>query len=247
MMKRIAGQGNQSRSRRQGDQTRSRRQGQQQGNGTKKQKRWGTVVYIAVLLSAILITVSVATVNKYMRSLNYPTPYYELVQEFSKKYNVEIPLIYAIMKAESRFDTNAVSPAGAYGLMQIMPDTAEGIARDLKVKDYDDSLLLDPRYNIEFGSWHINWLMKRENLHYAEGGENIETIAAAYNAGHSNVEKWLKDLRYSSDGKTLKRIPFGETDTYVQRVKDNYHEYKIIFDEIDKENNKSFIERVLRK
>jgi len=217
------------------------------GQGGKRQggrKRNKKIIYISVAEAVVIAAVSIFSINPYRTSLSYPTPYYELAEKYSEKYGVEMPLIYAVIKAESKFDANAVSSANAYGLMQILPSTGEWIAKNIDYKNYDDSLLFDPDCNIEFGCWYLNWLMKREALHYNES-QNIDLIIAAYNAGHNTVENWLEDPKYSSDGKTLENIPYGETASYVKTVEKYYNEYKVELNKEAAEKNEGSVRKVL--
>jgi soluble lytic murein transglycosylase len=173
---------------------------------------------------ALCIIIGGFFLYKYFYSVdNYPTPYLETVSKYSEQYNVETPLIYAIMKAESNFDTVAISSAGAYGLMQILPTTGDLINITVKYPNYTSSLLLTTDCNIKFGTYFLRWLMNRPNLY---DGLSYDNVIAAYNAGHSKVESWLANPLYSSDQKTLSVIPFDETASYVKTVNSYYYEYK---------------------
>jgi soluble lytic murein transglycosylase len=83
-------------------------------------------------------------------------------------------------------------------------------------------MLNDPEFNIRIGCWYLN------NLN-TEFKYNTEVVLAAYNGGRGNVQKWLKSSEHSSDGKTLKYIPFKETDKYVKKVRVNYRIYKYLY------------------
>lgn len=148
----------------------------------------------------------------------YPTKYKEAVDKYSAEFNVDRSLIYSIMKNESGFSETAVSHKNAVGLMQITPETAEWIAEKINVTDYS---LADPEDNIRFSCWYIEYLCRNFG--------SLETAVAAYNAGEGNVKKWLNDARYSTDGKNLSAIPFGETEKYVVNVMSAYNIYNKLY------------------
>ena len=138
-------------------------------------------------------------------------------------YRVEPPLTFAIIRQESGFDTNAVSPAGAQGLMQLMPGTARGVAGKLGM-DYAMSSLTSPDYNIALGQSYIGSMLDRF------GGSNALALAA-YNAGPSRVDQWLRangDPRASTEATIdwIEMIPFTETRNYVQRCIENLQVYR---------------------
>jgi soluble lytic murein transglycosylase len=134
-------------------------------------------------------------------------------------------LILAVARQESVFNTWVVSSAGARGLMQLMPATAETMARRLGLP-YNQGLLTgDPEYNIRLGSFYLKGLLERYR-------GDLALVLAAYNAGPSRVEEWL---RLHGDPRRRDRhalidwielIPFKETRNYVQRVLENHEIYR---------------------
>lgn len=133
--------------------------------------------------------------------------YNDIIDEFAEEFCIDKDLIKALIHAESGFDPDAVSPKGAVGLMQIMPSTAEFLAKRLDIGEYD---LFDPRTNIYFGTAYLKYLYGRFS--------SDKTVIAAYNAGEGRVAEWLKNPDYSSDGVDLKVVPFKETAVYIKRV-----------------------------
>lgn len=177
----------------------------------------------SALVFYILLTVVflVFAAGIYLLDSYFPLEYEETVMKCSEEYGVDPALICGVIATESRFDADAQSEKGAIGLMQIMPETGKWIAGKLGIKEFSEEMLTEPAVNIEMGIWYLNYLEKRFD------GE-ADTVIAAYNAGHGNVEKWLKDAQYSSDGRTLSEIPFEETRNYVKRVNRAYEIYSKI-------------------
>ena len=157
-----------------------------------------TLIVLALLFAGFL----------YGLTILYPIRYSEIIKEFAEKYDLPPELIYAVIHTESRFRAEAVSRVGASGLMQLMPATAESVAGRIGLTQPID--LVDPRTNIELGSWYLRDLIDRFEV--------LDTALAAYNAGRGRVAGWLRDESLSSDGVNLDHIPFGETRRYVERV-----------------------------
>lgn len=117
-----------------------------------------------------------------LNKLLLPRPFLSNVSKNSKRFTINQNKIYAVIKAESLFNHQALSPAGATGFMQLMPATASGIASQLKMNEYN---LKNPLTSIEMGAQYISWLNR-----YFKG--NFDFIVAGYNAGAGNVNKWKK-------------------------------------------------------
>ncbi len=167
---------------------------------------------LRIFLSLIILSVMGVLVFFFSRSVLktlYPLKYTEFVEVYAEENNLSEDFVYAVIKCESSFKSDAVSHVGAKGLMQIMPDTFDWIK--MKLRDdasYED--IFDPELNIEYGCYLYGYL--------SEKYESEELSLAAYHAGMGNVDKWLKDTKYSDDGKTLKNIPFPSTKKYVTKV-----------------------------
>ena len=153
----------------------------------------------------------------YIVSLGYP------VWDLKHDERAEQAIVLSIIRQESNFSTDAVSPAGARGLMQILPSTAKQIARRKK-KPFSASMLnSNPDFNVEMGSTYFADMLKRFDGSYI-------LAVAAYNAGPTNVRKWVKTLGKPDENLDavdwIERIPFNETRNYVQRVLENLHIYR---------------------
>ena len=138
----------------------------------------------------------------------------------------ELALIYAIARQESEFNASARSPAGARGLMQVMPATAKGIAKRNGYRYSIDKLSGDPKYNATFGATYLGERIGQFN------GSYILAIAS-YNAGKGNVDKWIKRFGDPRDPRVdpvdwVELIPFTETRNYVQRVMENLQVYRAL-------------------
>ena len=133
--------------------------------------------------------------------LRYPLRYEEIVVGHAENYDLEPHLLAAVIYQESKFDADAVSDSGAVGLMQLLPETAQGIADRTGGSGWHERDLVNPELNIRYGSWYLRHLLDKY------GDE--ELALAAYNAGQTNVDRW----REEGGG-----IRFAETRHYVHRV-----------------------------
>ncbi len=174
---------------------------------------------IFLIIIAIFSTVAIMCIDD-IQKLFYQRNFEEFVTKYSSEYEVPEALIYAVIRAESEFDPEAKSHAGAIGLMQLMPDTLDWLARLLNESEPTGDIK-DPETNIKYGTFYLKHLYDRFG--------SWETALAAYNAGHGRVANWLKDEKYSSDGKTLSNIPIEETNNYVNKVMSDFNTYKKLY------------------
>ena len=175
--------------------------------------------YSFKLLKILKLKENLSLIPEEFSEALYPYAFADCVNEESKTFNVKRELILSMMKVESNFNFNAVSPAGAAGLMQLMPPTAKGIAKEIGVAKYD---LSDPCTSIKFGANYIAWLDR-----YYKG--QIEYMVAGYNAGAGNVDKWKaaasnKEIDYFSEF-----TPFDETRDYIFRTKKYLIQYESVY------------------
>ncbi len=172
----------------------------------------------------ILVSMSADRTISEFDKYEYPQKYSDAVEVAAAEFGLPENLIYAVIKAESGFDAEAVSSAGAMGLMQIMPSTYESdIKPRLGFKKSGEDALFNYVVNIRSGAYYLSRLYK-----YCG---DLETALAMYNAGIGNVSSWLGNREYSYDGKRLipERIPVSETRTYVARVMYYYERYNDIY------------------
>jgi len=154
----------------------------------------------------------------------YPYSFAECVNEESKNYNIKSELLLSMMKVESNFNHKAISSAGASGLMQLMPPTAKGISKKLKISKYD---LIDPCISIKFGANYISWLNG-----YYHG--QIEYMISGYNAGTGNVNKWKGRGDFKDIDQFSEFNPFDETRDYIFRIKKYLIQYETIYKKFKK-------------
>ncbi|HET8553178.1 MAG TPA: transglycosylase SLT domain-containing protein [Gammaproteobacteria bacterium] len=143
--------------------------------------------------------------------LRYPLAYRDAVRTRANALGLDPAWLYGLMRSESLFAANAVSYAGALGLMQLMPSTGRTVASRLGIDIDDDDMLLDPKLNIKLGSAYLG----RVRAHF---GDNPCLATAAYNAGPGNVREWLPIAGPMAADVWVANIPFGQTRTYVRRV-----------------------------
>ena len=173
------------------------------------------------LLFILLIAILGVILKTPVQKIIYPIEHEEYIHKYSSEYDIEPYLVMAIISAESRFDENAVSHKDAIGLMQLKEETAMWCVKKFNIElPYNN--LYAPDVNINIGCSYLRFL-----LDYFDG--ETKTAVAAYNAGQGNVSKWLKDKKYSSDGKTLDAIPFKETSDYVEKVFKRKNIYKKLY------------------
>jgi soluble lytic murein transglycosylase len=155
--------------------------------------------------------------------LAYPQGYWDSILSYSRKYGQDPFFIAAIIREESQFSSAALSPAGARGLMQVMPTTGEHVAQVIKLKGFDRGKLFEADTAINIGTWYISQLMKRFK-------NDPLLVAAAYNAGPEAVAGWLSRNGYPGEREAfVEAIPYAETRGYVKKVLRNYAEYKRIY------------------
>jgi soluble lytic murein transglycosylase len=172
----------------------------------------------------IVILLFMATVITFPRwiTLFYPEPNRELVFTTAYEYDVDPYLVFAIIRAESKYQTGAMSSVGARGLMQIMPETANWIAGQMNEPGVSANDLHNPEVNIRLGCWYLGSLNREFEGH-------LPIVIAAYNAGLGKARQWVVSGSWDGSEKDLSRIPFPETRRYVRKVLKNYAAYRAIY------------------
>ena len=162
----------------------------------------GGVLALAALVGVFLY-VEQTEPSWYVR-LRYPLEYEHIVRGHAEQYDLDAALLAAVIYRESEFDADARSSSGAIGLMQLLPDTAEGIAQLTGGSGFVVDDLYDPEINVRYGSFYLRRLLRKY--------EDERLALAAYNAGQANVDEWIAEGR--------EEIPFPETREFVENVLD---------------------------
>ena len=157
---------------------------------------------VAVVLVAAVAFAYLETANPgWWVRIRYPLKYQAIVRAHARNYQLDPTLLAAVIYQESKFRPNVKSTSGAIGLMQLLPDTAKGIAVHTGGSQFKVIDLYNPELNVRYGCWYLRHLLDKY------GDER--TALAAYNAGQENVDEWRRQGR---------GIVFSETRHYVDRV-----------------------------
>ena len=161
------------------------------------------------LISVLILVAAVSVGFVYLRDgeptwfdrIRYPLKYEQIVRGHAKNYDLDPALVAAVIYQESKFRADAKSSSGALGLMQLKPETAEGIAIRTGGSRFQTSDLYNPEINIRYGSFYLRRLIRKYG--------DTRLALAAYNAGQANVDEWIAED---------KGIEFPETRQYVDEV-----------------------------
>jgi soluble lytic murein transglycosylase len=156
---------------------------------------------LALAAVAIAFAVVQHTTPPWYARLRYPLEYRAIVVGHAENYDLDPALLAAVIYRESKFDASARSSSGAIGLMQLLPSTANGIALHTGGTRFRVDDLYDPEINVRYGSFYLRRLIRKYG--------DVRLALAAYNAGQTNVDRWL-----AGSGE----IEFPETRSYVDKV-----------------------------
>jgi soluble lytic murein transglycosylase len=176
---------------------------------------------IALAATVALVVVVASHIHQVTQGRGLPLSDTTVIREQAADKHLDPALIAGVIYAETKFDPRT-SSAGALGLMQILPATAQYIAQLSGGFRFTISDLATPRINVAYGSWYLRYLLD----HY-EGNE-MEAVAA-YNGGLANVDGWVAKARGEGRTLTVADIPFPETQAYVRRVLHAQSEYRAIY------------------
>lgn len=181
---------------------------------------------LAIFASALIVLIALGAWALFGRGRmdlsRYPMTYAPEIRAAAQEFSLDPAYVASVVLAESSFDAEAVSSAGAIGLMQIMPATGEWIAGKLEDEPFDVQRLYQPEVNLRYGCWYLRFLLDRYD-------GDMYTASTAYHQGQGRVDQWLEDPQYSQDGRTLTAISSAVTDTYVNRIMESYANYQELY------------------
>ena len=184
-----------------------------------RRRRIAALLVAAALGSGVAATVAgIGPLADEVREVILPLRHEDIIRQQAAEKGLEPDLIAAIIYEESRF-RDQTSHAGARGLMQITPKTAEFIARDSGGIRFTQKDLATPQINISYGAYYLRYLLRRYHGH-------VELAVAAYNAGETNVNTWVAEAGGDDDFEPDEHIPFAETRAYVDNVLERKKEYR---------------------
>jgi soluble lytic murein transglycosylase len=154
--------------------------------------------------------------------LLFPQPYWKELVADSGNNGLDPYLVASLIRQESEFNAGAVSPAHAYGLMQLLPSVGKSMAKKDGIKRFNAEQLLDPSINLELGTDNLKHVLDRF-------GGQVEYALAAYNAGDTPVRQWLSSNDYKDVPEFVESIPFSETRDYVQAILRNRELYRALY------------------
>jgi soluble lytic murein transglycosylase len=154
--------------------------------------------------------------------LIFPQPYWGALTEDAREDGVDPFLVASLIRQESEFNPNAVSRANAYGLMQLLPSTAKGIAKRQGEKHFQTAELLNPETNLKLGTADLRSAI-------AKYGGQVEYALASYNAGDTPVRAWIAENNYKDIPEWVESIPYTETREYVEAIVRNRELYRALY------------------
>jgi soluble lytic murein transglycosylase len=169
---------------------------------------------VVVIGTILLLPLARKAVNEF----GLPLQYQDVIRQQAADKHLDPAFIAAVIYAETKFDART-SSAGAIGLMQILPRTAEFLARRSGASTFHVSDLNTPSVNIAYGSYYLRYLLDEYD------GSKVDALAA-YNGGETNVDEWVAAARARGQTLTVSEIPFTETRAYVQRVLAAQQDYR---------------------
>lgn len=189
-----------------------------QARAARRRRRLGrSLAFAAVVVLGVLVLRPLFT-NAVHRLTALPLTHADVIREQASEKHLDPSLIAGVIYAESKFN-DSTSSAGALGMMQLLPSTADFIAQRTGGTRFTTADLATPDINIRYGSWYLRYLLNRY------GGDEVLALAA-YNGGMGNVDRWVAEAGAQGHRLQVSDIPFPETRAYVQRVLDARREYR---------------------
>jgi soluble lytic murein transglycosylase len=191
---------------------------------TKAQRRRIRRRRLIILATTVIAAVAAVAIlepfaDKAVQEIALPLRHEDIIRQQAADKDLDPTLIAGVIYMESRF-VDQTSEAGAKGLMQILPSTADYIAQKSGGTQFQQGDLASPQINIAYGSWYLRYLLRKYDEH--------EVLAlAAYNAGEGKVDEWYRSAsERGEDFDVAAHVPFPETRNYVIGVLDARERYK---------------------
>ncbi len=181
-----------------------------------RRRRLALALLLPMLVVAVVLTAPLF--RKVYDDLTLPLAYSGIIRQQAAEEHLDPALVAGVIYAETKFDPRP-SAAGAEGLMQLLPRTAEFLARRSGATTFKVSDLGTPAVNIAYGSYYLRYLLNQF------GGNDVLALAA-YNGGETNVDRWVAAAKHSGQTFTVSQIPFPETQAYVLRVLQAQRDYR---------------------
>lgn len=178
--------------------------------------------HLKILCGLAIAVLVVIAAGPIIWRILYPLPYRPFIEKYATANNLDPMLVAAVIKVESGFRPDAVSPKDARGLMQVLPSTGAWIATQIAIPNYNDTMLYDPEVNVRLGCWYLGNLLRQ-----FEG--QLPIALAAYNGGRGNVQNWINSGLWTGQEADISQIPFAETRGYVWKVLRIYAVYQELY------------------
>ena len=184
----------------------------------RQRRRRGLAILGVAALVGLAVWIAWPAVNHAVHQIELPLHHADIIRQQARAKHLDPALIAAVIYAESKF-RQQTSSAGAQGLMQLLPGTAEAIARRSGATRFNVADLGTPQVNISYGSYYLRLLID----HYSG---DVTLAIAAYNAGEANVDRWVAAARREGQPPSEASIPFSETRAYVHKVLSVQRDYR---------------------
>jgi soluble lytic murein transglycosylase len=181
-------------------------------------RRRSLLVFGGLCATVIAVVLAMPLFKQAVKALTLPLRNQDIIREQAAAKHLDPALIAAVIYAESKFDPRP-SSAGAQGLMQILPQTAQFLARRSGATTFTTADLATPQVNISYGSYYLRYLLDRYS------GKTTLALAA-YNGGEANVDRWVAGAHARGTQLVVADIPFPETRAYVLKVLRAQRDYR---------------------
>lgn len=173
---------------------------------------FATVLFIGLVVGFMFVYMPYS-----VKQNTYQLEYIDEVERYSAEFGVDKALVYSVIKTESDFNPNAISDAGAIGLMQIIEDSFEWVRKKLHCDELVFEDMYSPEYSIRFGCYMLDYLYEKY--------ESIELTAAAYHCGMTTVDSWIEQGIIDPENVDIDKIEGSKTQYYVKKILRAYYKY----------------------